>query len=115
MEGEEAAKTQAPDEDSPLYARFFAPGPKRILSLDGGGIRGILTSGILTALETRPARRSGRRDFRLSDYSDLIGGTSTGSLVAAALAMGRSTAEIADLYRKLAPEVFSPKGRNAGI
>jgi uncharacterized protein len=31
------------------------------------------------------------------------------------LALGKSTAEIADLYRKLAPEVFSAKGRNAGI
>lgn len=115
MEGEDAAGREPDEAESPLHARFFSPGPKRILSLDGGGIRGILTSGILTALETRLARRSGRRDFRLCDYFDLIGGTSTGSLVAAALAMGRSTAEIADLYRKLAPEVFSPKGRNAGI
>lgn len=86
-----------------------------MLALDGGGVRGILTAGVLAALESRLARRSGRRNFRLSDYFDLIGGTSTGSIVAAGLALGKSTAEVADLYRKLAPEVFSSKGRNAGI
>ena len=36
--------------EDPLSARFFSNGPKRILSLDGGGIRGILTSGILAAI-----------------------------------------------------------------
>jgi uncharacterized protein len=102
-------------QEGPLYERFFSPGPKRILALDGGGVRGILTTGILAALESRLARRSGRRDFRLCDYFDLIGGTSTGSIVAAALALGKSTAEVADMYRKLAPEVFASKGRNAGI
>src|SRR5262249_4555366 len=84
--------------------RLFARGPKRILALDGGGVRGILTAGILLALETRLKRRAGRADFRLCDYFDLIGGTSTGSIVAAALAMGKSAAQIADLYRELAPE-----------
>ncbi len=99
-----------------LQERLFQPGPKRILALDGGGIRGVLTAGILAAVEKRLAARSGRgADFRLCEYFDLIGGTSTGAIVAAALAMGKSTAEIAALYQRLAPEVFSPKGRNAGI
>lgn len=100
---------------SGIERRLFGPGPKRILALDGGGVRGILTAGVLAAVEARLARRSGRADFRLCDYFDLIGGASTGAIVAAGLALGKSAAEIADLYRQLAPDVSSPKGRNAGI
>jgi hypothetical protein len=60
--------------------------PKRILSLDGGGIRGILTLEFLGVIESMLRKRSGRDDFRLCDYFDLIGGTSTGSIIAAGLA-----------------------------
>lgn len=98
-----------------LEQRLFGGGPKRILSLDGGGVRGILASGILQEVERRLARRSGRPDFRLYEYFDLIGGTSTGSILAAGLAMGMSCAEAAELYREIAPAVFSAKGRAAGI
>lgn len=98
-----------------LHQRLFGPGPKRILSLDGGGVRGILASGILLEIETRLARRSGKRDFRLCDYFDLIGGTSTGSIIASALAIGRSVSEITQLYRELAPNVFAKDGAAEGI
>src|SRR6516165_1075454 len=57
-------------------------GPKRILALDGGGIRGILTLEYLSAIENILRTRSGRGDFLLCDYFDLIGGTSTGSTIA---------------------------------
>jgi uncharacterized protein len=60
--------------------------PKRILSLDGGGIRGILTLEYLSAIEGMLKKRSSRDDFLLCDYFDLIGGTSTGSIIAAGLA-----------------------------
>ena len=98
-----------------LHAHLFGPGPKRILSLDGGGVRGLLSCGVLGEIERRLQRRSGSADFRLCDYFDLIGGTSTGSIIAAALAMGRSVAEVSDLYRALAPRVFDADGENAGI
>lgn len=98
-----------------LDARLFGPGPKRILSLDGGGVRGVLTTGILREIERRLKRRSGKADFRLCDYFDLIGGTSTGSIIAAALAMGRTVDEVTQLYRELAPSVFAAEGANAGI
>jgi hypothetical protein len=103
------ASTQA------LQARLFGGGPKRILALDGGGVRGILATGILSEIERRLKRRSGKPNFRLSDYFDLIGGTSTGSIIAAALAMGRSVEEVTQLYRELAPSVFAADGANAGI
>ena len=56
--------------------------PKRILALDGGGIRGLLTAGLLQRIEDLlRARAGGDPAFRLSDYFDLIGGTSTGSII----------------------------------
>lgn len=100
---------------SKLDEHLFGAGPKRILSIDGGGARGILASGILGEIERRLKRRSGDKNFRLCDYYDLIGGTSTGSIIAAALAMGRTVDEVSQLYRELAPNVFESEGANAGI
>lgn len=86
---------------------LFGPGPKRILALDGGGIRGILTLGYLKRLEDMlRARAGGDPEFRLSDYFDLIGGTSTGSIIAAGLALGFPVERIQKLYREMADEVF---------
>ena len=87
-------------------------GAKRILALDGGGVKGVLTLGMLAALEDELRRRAGGDpEFRLCDYYDLIGGTSTGAIIAAALALGLSSAELTALYRRLGPEVF---GRTSG-
>ncbi len=86
-------------------------GPKRILALDGGGVKGVLTLGMLKALEDELRRRSGAPSFRLSDYYDLIGGTSTGAIISSGLALGLSVDELIALYMRLGPEVF---GRNAG-
>jgi patatin-like phospholipase/acyl hydrolase len=66
--------------------------PKRILSLDGGGIRGVLTLQFLDRIEAMLRNRTGIPDLVLCDYFDLIGGTSTGSIIAAALACGFSVA-----------------------
>lgn len=81
--------------------------PKRILSLDGGGLRGVLTLGILEKVEDLLRERHGRReDFRLCHYFDLIAGTSTGAIIAAALAQGRSVAEVKDRYFTLGWRIF---------
>lgn len=84
-------------------------GPKRILSLDGGGIRGALTLGYLKKIETILRAKENDPDLLLCDYFDLIGGTSTGSIIAAALAIGKSVDEIAALYMKLGGEIFGEK------
>jgi uncharacterized protein len=89
-----------------LKARFERPGAKRILALDGGGVRGLLSIGILAALEEQLRKRSGRSDYRLCEYFDLIGGTSTGSIIAAGLALGMSVADISALYKTVIPKVF---------
>jgi hypothetical protein len=89
---------------------LFAPGPKRILALDGGGIRGMVTVGMLEEVEARlqSAAPSDQRDeFRLCDHFDLIVGTSTGSIIATLLALGASVAEVREHYLELGPKVFA--------
>ena len=86
---------------------LFGDGPKRLLALDGGGIRGALTLGYLGRIETILRERAGGDpDFRLCDYFDLIGGTSTGSIIATGLALGFSVTELDHIYRELASKVF---------
>ena len=87
-------------------------GAKRILALDGGGVKGVLTLGMLKPLEDELRRRShGDGAFRLSDYYDLIGGTSTGAIIATGLSLGLSVDELIELYMRLGPDVF---GKNSG-
>ncbi len=54
----------------------------RILSIDGGGIRGILPGQILVALEEKLQKLDNNKDARIADYFDLIAGTSTGGILA---------------------------------
>jgi uncharacterized protein len=89
--------------------------PKRILALDGGGIRGILTLGYLGEMESLLRARTGNNAMVLSDYFDLIGGTSTGSIIAAALACGMSVKQLNELYRKLGNSVFESKFYRKGL
>lgn len=72
-----------------------------ILSLDGGGIRGIITAVLLERLNTHP---------EIADFLegvDLIAGTSTGGIIALALAKGASPADLVNLYKNLGPDVFT--------
>lgn len=84
-----------------------AVGPKRILTLDGGGLRGVLTLGMLREIETLlRARHGGDPAFRLCDYFDLIAGTSTGAIIAAALSLGMTVDEVHGHYLSLGNFVF---------
>ena len=77
-----------------LVDRLSSSGPKQILALDGGGIRGALTVGFLARIEQILRERHGRPDLLFCDYFDLIGGTSTGAIIAAALSIGMSADEV---------------------
>lgn len=102
------------DETQAEPARGRRP-PMRILCLDGGGILGGFTAGVLSGLmdraradEEREAKAEGRaaREVRLIDHVDLIAGTSTGGILAIALAMGKSPAEVCEFYRTFGPTIF---------
>jgi uncharacterized protein len=86
---------------------------KRILSLDGGGIRGALTLGYLQKIEDilrdRHKKIISPEEFRLYQYFDMIGGTSTGSIIAAALAIGLKVSEIKEKYFELGQKIFGEK------
>jgi predicted acylesterase/phospholipase RssA len=90
--------------------------PKRILALDGGGLRGILTLSYLAEIESILSdRHGGGENFRLSHYFDLIAGTSTGAIIAAALARGMSVSEIAKKYLDLGQRVFQKSWLRQGF
>ena len=91
-----------------VQARLEAPGPKRMLALDGGGVRGIITLAFLEHVERLLAKRSKNPEaFRLSDYFDLIGGTSVGSITAVLLAMGYKVSEVTEIFFDWIPEIFA--------
>lgn len=75
---------------------------KRILSLDGGGIKGVFPASFLTTVEDSIGGD-------LANHFDLIVGTSTGGIIALGLGLGFSTAEILSFYEELGPSVFASK------
>jgi hypothetical protein len=88
-----------------LKARYEKDRPHRMLAFDGGGIRGLLTLGILEKIEAVIAAKTGQR---LCDYFDYIAGTSTGAIIAAGLARGLSTKRLIDFYQANGKQMFEP-------
>ncbi|PCG13178.1 MULTISPECIES: patatin-like phospholipase family protein [Sphingomonas] len=80
--------------------------PYRVLSLDGGGMRGIYTAAFLDRLLAQQAARSGKAPLDLGLGFDLIVGTSTGAIVAAAAAVGVPMKEVVALYEDYGPKIF---------
>ncbi len=114
---------------------LFGKGPKRMLALDGGGVRGAITVAFLERIEEILAAEQGKSRgagleatppggtaqvrplsppsqtppgaaVRLGDWFDLVGGTSTGAIIATALALGSDTADIKRFYLERAANVF---------
>lgn len=83
--------------------------PKRLLAVDGGGLRGALSLEILAAIETGLRDRYGRPDLVLADYFDYVAGTSTGAIIAAALALGQPVNEVRRRYESLGHKVFAKR------
>lgn len=82
--------------------------PFKILSIDGGGIRGIYPAKFLTELEFL-LDKSGKPTTNLNEYFDLICGTSTGGIIALGLALGMKSSEILKLYKDNAGSIFGNK------
>jgi patatin-like phospholipase/acyl hydrolase len=82
----------------------------RALAIDGGGVRGFLAASILANIEAYLDDATGERR-PLGRRFDLISGTSAGGLVALGLGMGRTAAEVRDLFLALVPAVFGDANR----
>ncbi len=83
-----------------LRARTTQSGrPFRILSLDGGGIRGTFSAAVLNYWERATARR-------VVDHFDLIAGTSTGGILAIGLGLGMTAGQMLDFYVKQGGAIF---------
>jgi uncharacterized protein len=92
-------------EPSARDRHLFEPGRKRVLSIDGGGVRGVIALGFIEQIEATLSAGSSA-PTRLCDHFDFIGGTSTGAIIATALALGYSAAQIREFYFNLGPKVF---------
>ncbi len=95
--------------------RLTAPGPKRVLAIDGGGVRGMIAIGFLEEIEAVLRRRHGRNDYVLADYFDMIGGTSVGSMLATMLALGWPVADVHRMFCEAAPDIFRPTLGRRGL
>jgi predicted acylesterase/phospholipase RssA len=77
-----------PNEWKSLRSRYEEDRPHRMLALDGGGIRGLITFGILSQIEELIHQKTGQK---LCEYFAYIAGTSTGAIIAAGLSLGKTT------------------------
>jgi patatin-like phospholipase/acyl hydrolase len=75
-----------------------------MLPLDGGGIRGLITLGILERIENLVKERTGQK---LCEYFDYVAGTSTGAIIAAGLCRGLTTADLIRFYTS-GKQMFDP-------
>jgi patatin-like phospholipase/acyl hydrolase len=76
---------------------------KKILAIDGGGIKGVFPASVLAQVETHVGQK-------VADFFDLIVGTSTGGIIALGLGMGFSAQEMLTFYQQLGPAVFRGSG-----
>lgn len=88
----------------------------RILSIDGGGIRGILPGQILVLVEEKLRQKTGKHDAKIGEYFDLVAGTSTGGILACAYLCPSeydakkpkfSAQDAVDLYLEHGGDIFS--------
>jgi patatin-like phospholipase/acyl hydrolase len=81
---------------------------KRILALDGGGIRGVFSLAVLLRMQTLLREWYGKPDMVLADHFDLFAGTSTGAIIATSLCWGMTVDSVLDIYVKFGGAMFTP-------
>lgn len=89
----------------------------KILSIDGGGIRGILPAMILQEMEKRLRQRTGIADARIADYFDMIAGTSAGGMLACSMLYNykgqkMDCSKAVELFENGGPIIFKKNGFN---
>lgn len=89
------------------HARLKQPWPQgrpfRILSIDGGGIRGVFPAAVLSELESRFLNGGS-----IANHFDMIAGTSTGGIIALALAHGMTARQALNIYLERGERIFPP-------
>jgi len=85
-------------------------GRARLLTFDGGGIRGLFALQYAKRIEALLREKTGKPDLVLADHFHYIGGTSTGAIIAAFLSWGLGTEEIERLYCENAMAMFRKAG-----
>jgi patatin-like phospholipase/acyl hydrolase len=83
-------------------------GVRRVLALDGGGVRGVLPAAFLAAVEEQLGRSP-------ADFFDLIVGTSTGGILALGFGAGFSAEEMRGFYTERGPRIFSGQRQLRGL
>ncbi|MEM9759588.1 MAG: patatin-like phospholipase family protein [Pseudomonadota bacterium] len=83
-----------------------SPSPKKLLSLDGGGIRGLVTVEVLAEIERQLREKHGKPDLVLADYFDYVAGTSTGAIIATCVSLGMTVEDIRTFYVESGREMF---------
>lgn len=94
------------DAQTHLIERIKSPAPKKILSLDGGGIRGVITIEILAFIEQLLRTHYQNERLVLADYFDFIAGTSTGAIIGAGLSMGMEVKDVRYFYLHHGRDMF---------
>ena len=89
-----------------LHKHLTSERPKRMLALDGRGVLGVMEIAFIERIEALLREKYNDPQLSLADHFDIIGGTSTGAIIATALALGKSTAEIKDLYFNMVGDIF---------
>lgn len=95
---------------SAIQSIVRSEGKKRLLSIDGGGIRGVIAVEILAEIERLLRQRTCNPQLRLSDWFHFISGCSTGAIVAAGLSLGMEVDELRDLYSLSGQRMFKRAG-----
>lgn len=91
--------------------RVQQPAPRaRLLTFDGGGIRGLFALQYAKRMETLLREKTGKPDLVLADHFHYIGGTSTGAIIAAFLSWGLPVSTIEELYKLNARVMFQKSG-----
>ena len=80
--------------------------PRRLLAIDGGGLLGLIPAEALILIEQQLNQLTGV-DKPLCDRFDMIGGTSTGAILAAGLALGLRAVDLRDFYLKFGKNIFT--------
>ena len=94
-----------------VHDKVDAQPPYKMLALDGGGIRGVMTLEVLRGIQSTLQAKLGRGDdFVLADYFDYVAGTSTGAIIATFISLGWRVEKILQFYVDAGPAMFDKAG-----